>query len=170
MKFCKPDRDPAKVRLLAAVSVAVPLVAFLIATLMESYASFMNMLGLVSLMTGILLNVRFTLTEYEYGASPECFSVVKILGSRRTEVCNIDLSTAIGLYKESDYEHLPASEKGRTKYSLTQNICARDVYVFLCEFNGQRTMIRFEPNGAFVAILRDYIEAALSAEGEDSPL
>ena len=64
MKFCKPDRDPAKVRLLAAVSVAVPLVAFLIATLMESYASFMNMLGLVSLMTGILLNVRFTLTEY----------------------------------------------------------------------------------------------------------
>lgn len=170
MKFCKPDRDPAKVRLLAAVSVAVPLVAFLIATLMESYASFMNMLGLVSLMTGILLNVRFTLTEYEYGASPECFSVVKILGSRRTEVCNIDLSTAIGLYKESDYEHLPASEKGRIKYSLTQNICARDVYVFLCEFNGQRTMIRFEPNGAFVAILRDYIEAALSAEGEDPPL
>ena len=95
---------------------------------------------------------------------------MKILGSRRTEVCNIDLSTAIGLYKESDYEHLPASEKGRIKYSLTQNICARDVYVFLCEFNGQRTMIRFEPNGAFVAILRDYIEAALSAEGEDSPL
>ena len=42
--------------------------------------------------------------------------------------------------------------------------------MFLCEFNGQRTMIRFEPNGAFVAILRDYIEAALSAEGEDSPL
>ncbi len=170
MKFCKPDRDAAKVRILAVGSVTVTLVAFLIATLMESYASFMNMLGLVSLMTGILLNVRFTLTEYEYGVSPECFSVVKILGSRRTEVCNIDLFTAVGVYKESDYEKLSAAEKGRIKYSLTQNICAQNVYVFLCEFNGQRTMIRFEPNEAFVAILRDYINEAKARADEDSAL
>ena len=32
-----------------------------------------------------------------------------------------------------------------------------DSYVFLCEFNGRRAMIEFEPNAAFVSILKKEI-------------
>ena len=54
---------------------------------------------------------------------------------------------------------LPKNEKAITKYSLKQNMFANS-YVFLCDFNGRRAMIEFEPNIQFVMILKNAIKNA----------
>ena len=51
------------------------------------------------------------------------------------------------------------NEKAIIKYSLNQNMKANS-FVFLCEFNGKRAMIEFEPNPEFVAILKDEMKLA----------
>ncbi len=159
MYICKPERNEKQVKFLLLVSVAVTLSLFLLSTLFLNYTAFLSFCGFVSLMIAILLNVRYSLTEFEYSVSNGNFAITKITGNRRQVVCNVDLETAIDLLPKKDYDHLPSSEKGIIKYSLNQNMKANS-FVYLCDFNGKRAMIEFEPNKEFVAILKDEIKKA----------
>lgn len=157
MYVCKPERDVLQVKLLLIISVVVTAGLFLVSTLFTGYSSIVRALGFASLMLSILFNVRYSLTEFEYAVGNGSFLITKITGNRRQEVCCVALETAISLLEKRDYEHLPSAEKGIIKYSLNQNMKA-DSYVFLCDFNGKRAMIEFEPNEAFVSIMKREIE------------
>lgn len=152
--------------MLLFVSVAVTALLFLASTTVPAYASLVNLAGFASLMISILLNVRYSLTEFEYSVGGGCFSVTKITGNRRQTVCNVALETAIDLFEKRDYDHLPSSEKGIIKYSLNQNMKAQS-FVFLCNFNNKRTMIEFEPNAQFVSILKNEISLAKKSSDEN---
>lgn len=154
-------------RVLLFTCVLVTLSLFFVSTVVENYGAFIEFCGFVSVMISILLVVRYSLTEFEYAISDGCFSVVKIVGNKRTPVCQVALETAIDLLEKRDYTHLPSSEKAIIKYSLNQNIKANS-YVFLCMFNGKRAMIEFEPNPEFVAIIKHEIKIAKhNAESEN---
>ena len=159
MYICKPERKVFQVKMLLLVSVVVTAGLFLISTLVESYSAFVRFAGFAALMLSILFNVRYSLTEFEYAVGNGDFSVVKITGNRRQQVCCVALESAIDLYTKRDYNHLPSAEKGILKYSLNQNMIAES-YVFLCDFNGRRAMIEFEPNSSFVAIMKKEIASS----------
>ncbi len=159
MYICKPERNVTQAKLLLCISVAVTALLFLVSSFPLPFASFFNLAGFVSLMISILLNVRYSLTEFEYAVNGSDFSVTRIVGNRRQVVCSVALETAIDLLPKRDYDHLPSPEKGVIKYSLNQNMRAES-FVFLCEFNGKRAMIEFEPNNSFVALLKDEIARA----------
>lgn len=169
MHICKPERDVKQVHILLWASVFVTAGLFLASSLAVSllepiYSTAINTLGFIALTAGILLNVRYSMTEFEYIVGNGDFAIVKILGNKRQTVCCIALESAIDLMPKRDYEHLPASEKAIIKYSLNQNMKA-DSYIFLCNFNGKKTMIEFEPNAAFVTIMKK--EIALNKKNED---
>ena len=159
MYICKPERSVFQTRVLLFTCVVVTLLLFFVSTVVTRYGAFVEFCGFVSLMISILFVVRYSLTEFEYSIDDESFSVTKAVGNKRQVVCSIALETALDLYTKRDYTHLPSDEKGIIKYSLNQNIKA-DSYVFLCVFNGKRTMIEFEPNKEFVAIVKDKIQRA----------
>lgn len=156
MYVCKPERSVRQARLLLWISVFVVAGLFFVATYIEMYASLTRLMAFVALMIAILLNVRYTLTEYEYCINNGDFSVIKITGNRRQTICCVSLDTAIDFMEKRDYDHLPSDQKAIIKYSLNQNMKAQS-YVYLCEFNGKRAMIEFEPNEAFVSIMKKEI-------------
>lgn len=163
MYICKPERNASQARGLLFISAAVTAILFLISTLQIPYASLVQLTGFISLIIAIWLNVRYSLTEFEYSVGNGDFSVTRITGNRRQVVCNVALETAISLIEKRDYDHLPSAEKAIIKYSLNQNMRASS-YVFLCDFNGKRAMIEFEPNHEFVAIMRDEISKYTASE------
>lgn len=158
MYICKPERNVFQVKMLLTVSVLVTAGLFLLSTLIPVYAGVIRFVAFGALMLSLLFNVRYSLTEFEYIVGNGDFSIVKITGNRRQTVCCVALESAIDLYTKRDYDHLPSAEKGIVKYSLNQNMKAES-FVFLCEFNGKRAMIEFEPNEAFVSILKKEISA-----------
>ncbi len=159
MYICKPERNVTQVKLILFLSVAVTLLLFLLSSLETPIKGILNLSAFATLMVSILVNVRYSLTEFEYTVGNGDFSVTKIIGNRRQVVCCVALETAIELIPKRDYVHLPSAEKGIIKYSLNQNMRA-DSFVFLCHFNGKRAMIEFEPNKQFIAILKDEISKA----------
>ncbi len=154
MYICKPERNVNQIRTLVFVCTVVTSALFLLSTCIQQYASLIRLTAILSLVVSILLVVRYALTEFEYSVSAGDFTITKITGNRRQVVCNLALETAIDLIEKRDYDHLPRNEKAIIKYSLNQNMKANS-FVFLCEFNGKRAMIEFEPNHEFVAILKD---------------
>lgn len=165
MYICKPERNVGQVRALLAVCTGVTLILFLLSTRVQYYASLVRLTAFISLVVSILLVVRYALTEFEYSVSAGDFCITKITGNRRQIVCNLALETAIDLMEKRDYDHLPKTEKAIIKYSLNQNMKANS-FVFLCEFNGKRAMIEFEPNLEFVAILKDEMKMAKQTSSE----
>ncbi len=159
MYLCKPERNVAQTRLLLVTCVVVTLSFFFVSTVVPAYNSIVQLGGYISLVVSILLVCRFSMTELEYSVTDCDFAVTKIVGNKRTPMCCVALETAIDVFEKADYDKLPRSEKGITKYSLNQNMFAKS-YVFLCEFNGRRAMIEFEPNIQFVMILKNAIKDA----------
>jgi len=156
---CKPERNAKQVWLLLISSAVVTALLFLASTLILEYTSLLSTAGMIALVIAIWLNVRYSLTEFEYAVNSTDFAITKIMGNKRQIMCNIALETAIDIMEKRDYDHLPNSEKAIIKYSLNQNIKAES-YVFLCVFNGKRTMIEFEPNERFAAIVKEEIRLA----------
>ncbi len=165
MYLCKPERNVRQTTLLVVICAVVTSALFLVSTLITQYSALVQFCGFASLMVSILLCVRFSLTEFEYCVGNGDFSVTKITGNKRQVICNVSLDTAVDLIEKKDYDHLPSSEKAIIKYSLNQNMIAKS-YVFLCVFNGKRAMIEFEPNDAFVSILKN--EIALAKKNTES--
>ncbi|MBR6562633.1 MAG: hypothetical protein IKK70_01690 [Clostridia bacterium] len=159
MYICKPERSEKQTRILLFCCLLVTITLFFLSTVILQFGAFIRFCGVIALVISIMLIVRYSLTEFEYSVGNGAFSVTKIVGNKRTVVCSIALETAIELYSKRDYDHLPSVEKGIIKYTLTQNPVAES-YVFLCEFNGKRTMVEFEPNVQFVSIVKDEIAKA----------
>lgn len=163
MYFCKPERNVRQAKLLLLVSVVVTALIFFVGTSIQQYGPLVQMVGFLALIVAIWLNIRYSLTEYEYAVGNGDFCVTKITGNKRQTVCNIALSTAIDIISKRDYDHLPSSEKAIIKYSHNQNMKAES-FVFLCVFNGKKAMIEFEPNKEFVAIVKNEIILAKNSE------
>ena len=161
MYICKPERNILQVRLLLILSAVITLVLFFVCSVTKGYLSTVTqLLGFVSLVVAILLNTRYSLTEFEYSVDDNDFTITKILGNKRQIVCCVALETAIALYTKEEYNHLPSGEKAIIKYSLNQNIRCES-YVFVCDFNGKRAKIEFDPNAHFVSIVRNKIDNAI---------
>ena len=159
MYICKPERNVAQTRLLLVTCVVVTLSFFFLSSVVPAYNGLVELGGFASLIISILLVYRYSMTEFEYSICDGNFSITRIVGNKRTPVCCVALETAIDVYEKRDYLKLPKNEKGITKYSLNQNMFAKS-YVYLCEFNGSRAMIEFEPNVQFVMILKSEAENA----------
>lgn len=163
MYKCKPERSPKQVWLLLAGSAIITALLFLASTLILEYSSLLSTAGMIALVIAIWLNVRYSLTEFEYAVNSTDFAITKIMGNKRQIMCNIALETAIDVMEKRDYDHLPNSEKAIIKYSLNQNIKAQS-YVLRFEFNGKSAMVEFEPNPEFVGILRTAILNSKSSD------
>lgn len=168
MYKCKPERSVLQMRLIVILGFLSSMAAFFAGTVMSAYGSYVKLAGFVLLCVTIMLLIRYVLSEYEYTVDGESFTVTRITGRKRTDMCCISLSTAIGLLTKKDYDALPRQEKATVKYSLNQNLKAES-YVFLCEFNGRRTMVEFEPNAAFAQIVSDRIADAKKRKDEHEP-
>ena len=166
MYKCKPEINVTQMRLIVFIGLISSIGAYIAGSALETYGGYLKLLGFVFLCVFLMLLIRHVLSEYEYSVDGENFTVTRFTGKRSTVVCCLNLSTAIEVYKKSDYAALPKQEKAILKYSLNQNIKA-DSYVFLCEFNGKRAMVEFEPNEIFVKIMRDQIENAKKRESDD---
>lgn len=163
MFICKPERNALQAKILIAVCALVTLGLFAASALIVEYGSLLNFSGYAALAVSILLVVRYCMTEFEYSIDDESFGIVKTIGTRKQEICRLALDKSCRLVTKSEYKLLPREKKAIIKYSLNQNIKA-DSYVFLCVFNGKRTMVEFEPNAGFVSIVRKKIADAAETE------
>lgn len=163
MYVCKPERSVKQTRILLFCCAFVSCGLFFLSTVVPAYKAFIEFCGIAAVLVSILLVVRYSLTEFEYAVGNGCFTVTKIVGNKRTVICNVGLESALDLITKRDYDHLLSSEKAIIKYSLNQNMRAES-YVFLCSFNGKRTMIEFEPNYAFVGIVKQEIKIAKQSD------
>ena len=154
---CKPERNPRQAATLLICAVAVTLTVFLVAALVEQYRTLIQLLGVLVLAVGIMLVVRYTMTEMEYTLSGDCLTIARIVGNKRTEVCVLDLALALSFTDKQTYLHAAEFTGVRERYNFSQNLRARSMVLVMKKGEG-RFMVEFEPNAPFAALVEEAIE------------
>jgi len=156
----KPERNPRQALLLVACLSILTCTGFFVASVIDNYRLFAQLIAVMLLALAILIVIRYTITEYEYTVSHDSFIVSKTVGNKSTILCSINLQTTIALVDKKTYTHSKDFSDVTIKFNHNQNIKAAETYVFVYSFNGKKGMIEFEPNACFVKILSEAIENA----------
>ena len=166
---CKPERNPRQVMMIMVCCVAAFIIVAAAACIVNAYKWFFELLLLLTTVAGVYVAYRFSMTEMEYETGDGTFKVYKTVGRKRTVACSLDLSTAITLLPKNEFT---AKQKNRelpyvnTRFNFNQNIRCPASYVYLCEFNGKKVAVEFEPNGIFVNSMLEEIENSKNDGGE----
>ncbi|NLN55530.1 MAG: hypothetical protein GX148_04420 [Clostridiales bacterium] len=159
---CKPERNPKQVTLIMLTFVTAFIATAVLVCSVNSYKWIFELLLIIVLSAGIMAVYRYSMTEMEYEIFDGSFSVIKVVGQKRTVVCSLSLSTAIMLIPKAEYtEKLKAGQMPviNSRYNFNQNMKCKS-YVYICEFNGKTIMVEFEPNEIFVRVMLEEIERA----------
>ena len=152
----KPERKPKKALLYIVILFIIA------ATCIGVLANGVNFKWLFQLMIFICLVlfiqsiIRYFIYEYKYIISNNAFSVVQISGKREKVLCNLDLSTAVGVYDAERFGH-EKKNIGHIKslYNYTQNFMPDNRFYYVFEFNGAKCCVSFETSREFADALKE---------------
>lgn len=101
---------------------------------------------------------RYFIYEYRYIITENSFIVVQKSGKRETTLCNLNLSTGIGVYAPQEFK---AEKKNigriKTSYNYTQNFMSDYKIYYVFEFNGDKFSVALEADAEFTAALKERI-------------
>lgn len=149
MVKCKPERDPKKAVLLIVIFAVVALISAACSCLMPQYKGIYQIIFIIVLAIGINSVVRYTMTEMEYSLTEDSFEVRKKVGNKVTVLCSLAISETVVLTDKKTYK-ANATSYGDVvrKYNFNQNVFV-DGVIYICNFNGKKLLVEFEPNTAF---------------------
>ena len=161
MTRCKPERNPAQVKMIFFVCIILLFAVVIVANTVKAYKWMFELL-LIGLGTAAIAVVyRYSMSEMEYEVGNGDFNVYKKVGQKVSLVCSLDLSTAVTLIPKSEFTEKQASKEipfVNVRYNFNQNIRCKSSYVYVCEFNGKTASVEFEPNEPFILIMLEEIE------------
>ncbi len=159
MYKCKPERNPKQAALLMIGSILLTIGTFALGILWEEYKGVINLAAMFIAAIAIYIIIRFTMTEMEYTLDNGTFIITKIVGNKRTDQGSLDLAETIDLVSKEDYKAKGYNKSYNNFFNYSQNLGGKH-WFFVVGFAGKRAVIEFEPNDAFVAIMKDEIEKA----------
>lgn len=117
-----------------------------------------QLVAMTCLVLFILSVTRYFIYEYKYIVTENSFVVVRKNGKRETSLCNLNLSTGIGIYTLKEFK----TEKkniGHIKalYNYTQNFMSDKKIYYIFEFNDDKFGVAFEADENFVSAVKERI-------------
>lgn len=159
---CKPERNPRQVTVIMLTCVTTFITAAVFVSSVGTFRWICEFIIIAVVTVGISVVYRYSMTEMEYEICDGVFTVIKVVGQKRTVACSLSLSTAIVLVPKDEYVEKINNNSIpyiNCRYNFNQNIKCKS-YVYVCEFNGKTLAVEFEPNDIFVRGMLEEIENA----------
>ena len=112
---------------------------------------------------GMWIACRYSLIYYYYAVDGKNFRIVKVMGEKHQDVCNISMTTGVFLKKTSDAK---GRDPVKNRFNYCRNFAPRQTYVYCFEWNGSSAEIIFEPSEEFAAIMQDVLESVRNDPSE----
>ena len=125
--------------------------------------------ALILAVASVEIYMKYVGSDYVYEAAEASLKVYKITGKKSICVCSLD-------YEGSVTRVIPAEEYSANKsaypkvnfcVNYEKNMFPKNYYVYMFEFNGKRSLMKFEPDEAFVNYVNPKIDSALNSKKEN---
>ena len=168
MEYTPPKEKKGK--RLSVVFLVIACVGLIGASVLDiRYRVFYQLIAfLVYLFSFELLN-RYYLTSFYYTVNEKDFIITKRMGKRTQTVCNLALSTLLGIEKTpktKEEKEMFSSRFGKAllRYNYCQALQPKSSYTIVFEFNGKNAAIAFEPNEAMVLCIQNKLRSKTESE------
>ena len=122
--------------------------------------------GVIIATAAIQVTTRFIMCGYIYILDKTDFIIVRASGAKSVRVCDINLETAIAIIEPEKNKKTADVEKqfGRKtiKMNFCQNLFSDKIYSYIFEYDGKKSLIRFEGDENFIAEMKTRVEYAKS--------
>ena len=168
----RPKAISKKEKLIAILSAAFSIVLFFISGIVPTLVVIYQITAFLLAIASIEIYIKYVASDYVYEAAEDAFKVYKITGKKSICVSCLDYEMSMShVVANEEYESRKDQfPKSNFIVNLCKNLAPQNYSVYFFEFNGKKSMMKFEPDAVFADYLNEKISAAwdiASAEDND---
>lgn len=138
---------------------------FAVSEIVPSFKGVIQLASFCCWAFGLWVLCRYSLTGFYYAVDGENFRIVKVMGQKQQDVCNISMRTGKFIKKMSEAKGRPPAHN---RFNYCRNFLPAEKYVYFFEWNGTAAEIIFEPSEEFAILMAEKLET-LSGMATEEP-
>ncbi len=158
----RPKTLDNKPKVISLCLAAAAVVMFVFSAYAPSFVAAYQLTALILAVVSLEMYVKYVGSDYVYEAAESSLKVYRVNGKKSTCLCSLDYSQSLSEIVSSK-EYLTNKQKfPKTNFNLNyaKNLNPASFYVYFFEFNGKKSMIKFEPDEIFVKYANDKINSS----------
>ena len=166
----RPASLSKKEKILAISLAVLAVVMFLISGIVKHAVIVYQLTAFAAAIVSIELYLKYVGSSYVYEAADDAFKVYKITGKKSICVSSLDYEMSLShVVSVHEYEERKAQfPKTNFNVNLCKNLAPQNYYLYFFEFNGKKSVMKFEPDEVFADYMNEKINAAWEkAEAEN---
>ena len=155
MKY-SPYTDTKIIKIISLLLALCSLVLIGISLTADGFsADVIKAMALVPFSSAILLSIRFGICSYTYILEDFEFIIIRRFGKKTMTVCRLYYTD---ITKVIHFDEAKDKIKGRNRYSYRAKMLSKDFYCLFYTLENEDGVVLFEPNEAFVNLLKKHIQ------------
>ena len=166
----RPKSNTKKESIIAILSAVVAVLLFIVSGIVPTLVIVYQISAFMLAIASIEIYIKYVASDYVYEAADDAFKVYKITGKKSICVSSLDYEMSLThVISNTEYEEkkneLP---KSNFNVNLCKNLAPENYCVYFFDFNGKKSMMKFEPDSVFTEYMNEKISKAWDmAENED---
>lgn len=143
-------------------------ILFLVSGYVSRFAFVYQITALVLAVVSVEMYMKYVGSDYVYEAADKSLKVYKVTGKKSLCVCSLDYEESLSRVISSD-KYLSQKEKyPKTNFNINyaKNLSPKQYSVYFFEFNGKKSMMKFEPDKIFTDYVNEKIDNAMKNKDE----
>jgi len=166
----RPKTRTGKEKAISIIGAVFSIILFALSGVVTYYKFAYQITALLLAVVAVEIYMKYVASDYVYDANESVFRVYRVNGKKSICVCSLDYNGSVTkVIRSSEFE---AHKKDYPKFNFCVNYCKnlfpKDYYVYMFEFNGKRSLMKFEPDEIFVGYLNSAVGEALKNKNNEN--
>jgi len=164
-----PKKEIKNAAIFTGMFILTTAALWIIPVFIHSFKMIYQFSGVITAMIAVQVTTRYIISGYIYLLDKTDFIIVKANGKKSARMCNINLETAIGISEKNKKFAEIEKQFGKidVRMNFCQNLFSDKAYSYIFDYEGKKTLIKFEGDDNFIAEMKKRIELAKSGDIDD---
>ena len=151
-------------KILSLITAILSIVLFGASGVVQRFSGIYQITAFVFAILAIQIYLKYVYSRYVYKATEDSLQIYKITGKK--SICVASLSYAASKSRVMNLESKNTFPKTNFNVNYCKNLLPKQYSVYFFEFNGKKSMMKFEPDNEFVCYVNELISGAVN-DAED---
>ena len=163
-----PKSNNKKEKALSLVMAVVAVVLYVLTSVVHRFVVLYQLSALILAVLSVEIYLKYVFSNYIYEATETSLDIYKVSGKKNICVASLSYEMSITQIVSSEKYLNNKSEYPKTNFDVNycKNINPENYFVYFFEFNGKKSMMKFEPDCEFVEYVNNLIAEAVTDEDE----
>ncbi len=165
---CRPKNNTNKEIKLSIITAIAAALIFLFSGVVSKFVIVYQISALLLAVFALEVYVKYVANDYVYESTEKELKIYRITGKKSICIASLDYEMSISnIVCIDDYnKNKDGYPKANFNVNYAKNLAQKNYYVYFFEFNGRRSMMKFEPDSAFVEYANEKINNVLKSTKE----